>query len=163
MDKPVKISTAPTNYNEGSLPLYTIGVASRLTNCSVHTIRLYEDRGLILPHRTNTNRRLYSQADIFRLNCIRKHLDEEGLNIAGIKALLAIVPCWKIRPCTEKDYISCDAYSSTTEPCWLATKKGAECIEQNCRSCSVYKMADQCPDVKTLYKNMLTVKSSDGE
>lgn len=163
MDKPVNIPTAPPDFTDGSQPLYTIGVTSRLTNCSVHTIRLYEDKGLILPHRTKTNRRLYSQADIFRLNCIRKHLDEEGLNIAGIKALLAIVPCWKIRPCTESDYLNCDAYSSTTEPCWMAINKGVECTDKDCRTCKVYQLADRCPDVKTLYKEMMTIKSSDGE
>jgi DNA-binding transcriptional MerR regulator len=69
--------------NNDSRPLYTISIAAKLTNTAISTLRMYEDRGLILPHKTKTKRRLYSDVDINRILCIRKHLDEEGLNIAA--------------------------------------------------------------------------------
>lgn len=136
-------------------PVYTIGVASKLTNTTVYTLRMYEEKGLILPHKTTTGRRMYSETDIRRLLCIRHHLDNEGLNIAGIKALLALVPCWIIKPCTADDCRSCDAYSSTLEPCWAASQKGPKCRDEDCRTCNVYQLADECNDVKSFYKNLL--------
>lgn len=139
--------------NESS-PVYTIGIAAQLTNTSVHALRVYEDKGLILPYKTDTNRRLYSRQDIQRINCIRHHLDEEGLNIAGIKALLALVPCWLIRPCSEVDHATCDAYTSTTEPCWAASEKGAECRDADCRQCRVYQLGVRCGNIKELYKQV---------
>ena len=135
--------------------LYTIGVASQLTNTTVYTLRMYEEKGLILPHKTATGRRMYSDTDIRRLKCIRHHLDEEGLNIAGIKALLALVPCWIIKPCTVEDRQACDAYSSTLIPCWAASEKGPKCRDEDCRVCNVYQLSDECSDVKSYYKNLL--------
>ncbi len=137
------------------IPLYTIGVTSRLTGTTVYTLRMYEDKGLIMPHKTSTGRRMYSDTDIKRLKCIRRHLDEEGLNIAGIKALLALVPCWVTKPCTTEDRASCDAYRSNTEPCWMASEKGPKCRDEDCRACNVYQLADECGDVKSIYRTLL--------
>lgn len=84
-------------------PLYTIGVAARLTGTTVHALRMYEEKGLLRPYKSDSGRRLYSNTDIIRLRCVRRHLDQEGLNIAGIKALLALVTCWLIKPCPVAD------------------------------------------------------------
>jgi len=141
-----------------SLPLYTIGIAARIAGTSVHTLRMYESKGLILPHKTRTNRRVYSQTDIERILCIRNHIVEDGLNIAGIKAILAMVPCWEFRPCSQDCQESCDAYTSTTEPCWQAKQKGKECQNIDCRTCEVYLLANRCSDIKSLYKELLNKK-----
>ncbi|MGB9913758.1 MAG: MerR family transcriptional regulator, partial [Candidatus Kapaibacteriota bacterium] len=57
------------NKNE---PIYPIGVVSKLLGISVHTLRMYEREGLILTHRgKNQKNRLFSIADIQRMECIR--------------------------------------------------------------------------------------------
>ncbi len=134
-------------------PVFTIGIASKLTNTSVHALRVYEEKKLILPYITETNRRLYSQFDIERIKCIRRHLDEEGLNIAGIKALLAMLPCWLLRPCSAEDQQACEAFTCTTAPCWEVGKKGPECQDIACRDCQVYRMGYQCGDIKSFCKS----------
>ncbi len=140
---------------DNSKPVFTISVAAKLVDTSISTLRMYEEKGLIIPHKTQSKHRLYSAVDLSRLMCIRRHLDEDGLNIAGIKSLLALVPCWAIKPCSIENRNSCSAYTSTTKPCWEADKKGKECKEENCRDCPVYKLADQCTDIKQLYKKLL--------
>jgi len=142
------------NLQVDSEPVYTIGIASRLTNTSVHTLRMYEERGLIIPFKTETNRRVYSRSDVGRINCIRRHLDEEGLNIAGIKAVWSLVPCWLIRPCSQKDQEACNAFVNTTNPCWEVEEKGPECIDADCRTCKVYLLGANCSDMKSMYKSI---------
>lgn len=133
-------------------PVYTIGIAASLTNTSVHALRTYEKKGLIIPYVTKSNRRLYSTADIQRIKCIRKNLDEEGLNVAGIKALLATIPCWLIKPCSKESQQSCDAFTNMLKPCWEAEHKAPECADADCRECAVYRMGDSCGDIKSLNK-----------
>lgn len=138
-------------------PLYPLRVAAELTNTSVYALRQYVDLGLILPHRTINNRRLYSQVDIMRVRCIRKYIDDYGLNIAGVKAMFAQVPCWLIKPCSMADRQNCDAYTAITEPCWNADYKGVECQKEDCRTCSVYRLPETCTDPKSLMKHIKTL------
>lgn len=144
-----------------SVPLYPISIASKLTNTTVYTLRVYEDRGLIIPYRTNTGRRLYSDTDIARLHCIRKQIDEQGLNMAGIRSLMAIIPCWLLRPCTPEDRKQCGAYQSPADPCWQASDKSSACRNEDCRSCPVYHIPERYDDVKSLYKELLDPLSSE--
>ena len=135
-------------------PLYTLSVVSRLTNTPTHSIRQYIDKGLILPFKTKSKRHLFSDVDILRLKCIRKHLDEQGLNIAGINALFALVPCWLIKPCLEENRKNCDAYSEVTKPCWQTSNKGPECKNSDCRLCSVYQLPEKCVNLKDFIKKL---------
>lgn len=41
-------------------PLYPIGTAARMLGVSVHTLRMYERKGLIIPHHAESNQRLYT-------------------------------------------------------------------------------------------------------
>jgi len=34
-------------------------------------------------------------------------MKKDGLNIAGIRTLLALVPCWAIRPCSDEEREKC--------------------------------------------------------
>ena len=53
-------------------PHYSIKTASRMTGLSPHLIRIWEKRyGAVEPERTDTNRRLYSDAEVERLNFLR--------------------------------------------------------------------------------------------
>ena len=68
-------------------PLYMISVAAELTGMHPQTLRVYEQKGLVNPGRSRGNTRLYSQADIERLNLIGK-LTDEGINLAGVVRIL---------------------------------------------------------------------------
>lgn len=51
------------------------------------TLRIYEQKGLVSPQRTRGNTRMYSQADIERLQLINE-LTDEGINLAGVIRIL---------------------------------------------------------------------------
>jgi len=136
-------------------PLYTLSVASRLSGISIYTIQQWINKGLILPFKTPTKRNLFSDIDIKRLRNIRGMIDEHGLNIAGIKALYALIPCWILKPCADKDREICQAFESTTYPCWDATVKGPECKNIDCRTCEVYRVPAETENIKSLLKKLL--------
>ena len=64
-------------------PLYMISVAAQLAGVHPQTLRIYENKGLVAPQRSAGNTRLYSQADIERLEFISE-LTSEGINLAGV-------------------------------------------------------------------------------
>ena len=68
-------------------PLYMISVAAELTGMHPQTLRVYEQKGLVNPGRSRGNTRLYSQADIDRLNLIAR-LTDEGINLAGVVRII---------------------------------------------------------------------------
>lgn len=77
-----------TRRNDGrDRPLYMISVAAELTGMHPQTLRVYEQKGLVTPGRSRGNTRLYSQADINRLNLISQ-LTDEGINLAGVVRIL---------------------------------------------------------------------------
>ena len=67
--------------------VYGISVAADLVGMAPHTLRLYEERGLIEPDRTDGGTRRYSQNDLDRIERIGQLL-AAGLNLAGIAAVL---------------------------------------------------------------------------
>ena len=68
-------------------PLYMISVAAELAGVHPQTLRIYEQKGLVSPQRTWGNTRMYSQADIERLQLINE-LTDEGINLAGVIRIL---------------------------------------------------------------------------
>ena len=64
-----------------------ISVAAELTGMHPQTLRVYEQKGLVNPGRSRGNTRLYSQADIERLNLVSR-LTDEGINLAGVVRIL---------------------------------------------------------------------------
>lgn len=146
------MSAPPILNKHNTEPVYTLRIASKLSSISVYSIRQYIDKGLIIPYKTKTKRHLFSDVDILRLNCIRKYLDELGLNVAGINALFSLVPCWLIKPCSKGDRENCDAYTNVSEPCWIASQKGPLCRNSDCRICEVYRMSEECTNQKDFIK-----------
>ena len=68
-------------------PGHPIKVAVRRTGLSAHVIRVWEKRhGAVAPARTATNRRLYSDEDIERLQCLSQAV-QAGHSIGRIAAL----------------------------------------------------------------------------
>lgn len=70
--------------------LYIISVAASLAEVHPQTLRMYERRGLLRPRRTAKNRRRYSDADIERLRHIQELTQGEGLNLSGVRKVLAM-------------------------------------------------------------------------
>jgi MerR family glutamine synthetase transcriptional repressor len=70
-----------------NMPLFPIGIVTKLTELTPRQIRYYEQYGLIQPARTKGNQRLFSFNDIDLLLRI-KDLLEKGINLAGVKEVL---------------------------------------------------------------------------
>jgi MerR family transcriptional regulator/heat shock protein HspR len=131
-----------------ALSLYTIGETADLVGTSISTIRMYEREGLIIPNRRHSGHRRFSGADIERIRCLRKMINEEKVSIAGIRHMLSLIPCWKIKNCTPEARESCPAFSSTEKPCWMLSGKSWECRSAECRECAVYTDVANCQTLK---------------
>ena len=69
--------------------LYVISIAAELAGVHPQTLRVYERKGLVQPHRTEGNTRRYSEEDIQRLRRIQS-LTNEGLNLAGVMKVMEL-------------------------------------------------------------------------
>lgn len=74
--------------DEKRRPLFMISVAAELAEMHPQTLRMYERRGLITPHRSTKHTRLYSMEDVERLRRIQRLTTEMGLNLAGVECVL---------------------------------------------------------------------------
>ena len=68
---------------------YSIGEFSKVTGLGIHTLRYYEHENLIIPLRTATTRRRYSEKDIAWIAFI-KRLKATGMPIKEIKKYAAL-------------------------------------------------------------------------
>jgi len=130
-------------------PVYTIGIAAKMVNLSVHSLRLYEAEGLIIPFKTETGRRIYSDLEVEKIKCIHSMVQEQGLNFEGIRQMLALVPCWKLRDCKSDCGMKCNAFLRRTAPCWATEEKCMHPLP-SCRDCEVYQNLASCEDVRRL-------------
>ena len=71
-------------------PIYMISVAAELVGMHPQTLRMYETKGLVRPHRTPGGTRLYSEADVERLRIVQRLTSELGLNLAGVELVLRL-------------------------------------------------------------------------
>ena len=69
--------------------VYIISVAAGLASVHPRTLRIYEAQGLIAPVRRN-GLRIYSDADLERVALIRTLTQGHGVNLAGVRILLAL-------------------------------------------------------------------------
>ncbi len=141
-----------TDFNE---PIYTISNAAKILNTSVHTLRMYEREGLLIPFRKKSNQRLFSNKDLDRVRCIQKTINEDKINIEGIRRFLSLLPCWTIIKCSDKDREICEYYSSYTKPCWMLNHKNTICNNKDCRECEVYQSFGDCASIKEKLKLLL--------
>ena len=72
-----------------SQAMYVISIAAELAGVHPQTLRVYERKGLLNPHRTEGNTRRYSDRDIDRLKKIQE-LTHEGVNLAGVMRIMAL-------------------------------------------------------------------------
>jgi hypothetical protein len=123
--------------------IYPIGVVAELAELHPETLRVWERSGLVKPKRRNGHR-LYSEADVTRVTFVKGLLDR-GLNLAGVRAIVELYPCFWIPDCPK--------CSNTTErqgcakPCWK--EAGTYCRvcftdPAMCRNCANVKEGDTC-------------------
>jgi MerR family transcriptional regulator/heat shock protein HspR len=74
---------------DGHHAVFVISVAAELAGVHPQTLRIYERKGLLEPARTGGGNRRYSEDDIELLRRIQG-LTAEGLNLAGVKRVLAL-------------------------------------------------------------------------
>lgn len=72
-------------------PILTISVAANLLKLHPRTLMLYEKSGLITPHRTGTQRRLFSIKDLERLQFVKYLTQKEGVNLHGVRIILEAI------------------------------------------------------------------------
>lgn len=82
--------------------LIFISTAARMLGMHPQTLRKYERLGLVRPSRTIGSMRLYSRDEIERLRFIKRLVDEEGINLAGVQQLIAVAEVMqRIRPLVQ--------------------------------------------------------------
>lgn len=74
---------------DASHGVFAISVAAQLAGVHPQTLRIYEREGLVDPARSEGGTRRYSAEDVERLRVIAA-LTGEGLNLAGVKRVLAL-------------------------------------------------------------------------
>ena len=132
-------------------PVISIGTLARRVGLSVSAIRKYESEGLIIPSRTDSGRRLFSHEDIDRVRVIHHLIQNIGLNIEGIRRLLAMLPCWEYSGEDKGKRDHCPAFRNSTKPCWMIQGARNSSYGEKCRSCAVYRFGSQCTeDIKEL-------------
>ena len=71
-------------------PVLVISMAAELAGMHPQTLRQYDRLGLVSPTRTRGRGRRYSLRDVARLREVQRLSQDEGINLAGIKRILAL-------------------------------------------------------------------------
>lgn len=69
--------------------LYSISVAAEVTGVNAQMLRVYEQKGLLAPYRTEGGTRRYSGRELDRIDEIAT-LVAAGLNLAGVEQVLLL-------------------------------------------------------------------------
>jgi MerR HTH family regulatory protein len=72
-------------------PIYTISVAAEILATHPRTLMMYEHLALVVPQRTGTNRRRYSQRDVLTLQAIQRLTRQHGLNLNGARYVIQLL------------------------------------------------------------------------
>ncbi len=72
-------------------PVYLISAAAEAAGMHAQTLRTYDRLGLVVPRRATGRGRRYSMRDIDKLKEIQRLSKEEGINLAGIARIFALV------------------------------------------------------------------------
>ena len=106
-------------------PRYIISIAAELASCHPRTLRIYEEEGLLSPHRRN-NLRLYSEADIKRVRIIRFLTRRQRVNLAGVRVILQLEALGKIRVYDLFDENDVERFAEESGEPELAAEASAE-------------------------------------
>ncbi|NHZ86777.1 MAG: MerR family transcriptional regulator [Planctomycetia bacterium] len=134
-------------------PIIGIGIAAKKLGVSPELLRLYEREGLVVSYKTESGYRLYSERDLEWIDCFRHQITDNKMNIAGVRMLLALMPCWNLKSkCNKKDCQDCKAYKNSNVVCWTLTDQGSKvCRQESCRECAVYRHACTAGKLDKMY------------
>ena len=89
------------------------------------TLRKYERLGLVRPTRTIGSMRIYSRDQLERLKLIKRLVDDNGINLAGVQRLLSVAEVvQRIRPMMRDELSPREARRLTQELDQLARLLG---------------------------------------
>lgn len=127
--------------------LVKIGVVAKRLGISIRTIHMYERERLFISHKNRAGTRLFTEEDVAWLIEVRKMI-KSSISIAGIRSLMALIPCWDVTKCQYASRDSCPTLRNNDSPCW--SNKESQCFQSvdTCRSCSVYAMRFRIRDFK---------------
>lgn len=69
-------------------PVFIISVVSQMVKIPIWTLRKLDEMGVVCPKRIGTKTRCYSKMQVVRLNYVYHLMNEERINISGIKFIL---------------------------------------------------------------------------
>lgn len=75
---------------DSDAPVFVISVAAQLAEMHPQTLRGYDRVGLVVPKRARGRGRRYSLRDIAKLRHIQHLSQHEGINLEGIRRILAL-------------------------------------------------------------------------
>jgi MerR family transcriptional regulator/heat shock protein HspR len=75
---------------DADAPIFVISVAAQLAEMHPQTLRGYDRLGLVVPGRARGRGRRYSLRDIAKLRHIQHLSQKEGINLEGIRRILAL-------------------------------------------------------------------------
>ncbi|MFZ1411732.1 MAG: MerR family transcriptional regulator [Micropruina sp.] len=75
---------------DSDAPVFVISVAAQLAEMHPQTLRGYDRLGLVVPRRARGRGRRYSLRDIAKLRHIQNLSQNEGINLEGIRRILAL-------------------------------------------------------------------------
>ena len=70
--------------------VFVISVAAHLAGMHPQTLRTYDRMGLVSPGRTPKRGRRYSARDVAKLRLVQRLSQDEGINLEGIRRILAM-------------------------------------------------------------------------
>jgi MerR family transcriptional regulator/heat shock protein HspR len=120
-------------------PVMRIGAVADLLGVCVRMVRIYEERGLVVPARKN-NQRLYSFNDVCWLGRIRELVKEDGYDLADVARLISLPACWQLRNCPEDARAECPVAKSPGKECWEIAKR--EGRADACSNCQIHRLRE---------------------
>ncbi len=144
-----KAITAPQalpSLNEEAAERIKIGVVARDFGISVDLLRLYEREGIVIPLKSPKGTRYFTRLDYPWIATVLRLVREARLNFAGIRHLLALLPCREIRSCEGSVKPNCSMNAGASDPCWV--HKNCCTPAGDCYLCEVYRAASRCENLK---------------
>ena len=125
-----------------------IGGVARHFKISVDLLRLYEREGLLIPIKSSKGTRYYTEQDYGWIETLMRLVRDYRLNFAGIRHLLALLPCWDVRNCDGAERSHCATKAESSKPCWVNHSccwPGKDCYE-----CEIYRAAPACENMRSV-------------
>lgn len=125
-----------------------IGSVAEHFQISVDLLRLYEREGLLIPIKSSKGTRYYTERDYPWIETLLRLVRDSRLNFAGIRHLLALLPCWDLRQCEGEQRQQCASAVPSNEPCWV--KHSCCWPGKDCYECEIYRAAPACENMKSV-------------